>query len=269
MPVHGAFESIAAKNTAIRGQYCTLEHTEQIPNKANLEKTIEDPASAIVQIAKIENEKVLISKLRTISVPLHDHPVLSWKGQPGVHQLMIFRKKYASDPLGGYVPNVFREQSARIYADTVWEAFHKHFAKFMPSTFEGFITEVPAYLPADNAIPWDDDLVVKYRSKYKKNLLSVLPSLFFTTEQQEARNRPHIYSFLLQSMHERFTVILDKWCKKYRLSNWVLCPERPIVRSNNTVTEFRRRRHPEPGRQRRKCADRACHGRCERTGIQA
>jgi hypothetical protein len=231
MPVHGAFEAIALKNKSLRGQYCTLEHTEQIQNKADLEKTIADPASAIVQIAKFENEKVLISKLRTMSVPLHDNPVISWKGQPGVHQLMIFRKKYAADPLGGYVPNVYREQSARIYADTVWEAFHKHFSKFMPLTFEGFITEIPAYLPADNAVPWDDDLVVKYRSKYKKNLLSVLPSLFFATEQQEARNRPHIYSFLLQSMHERFTATLDKWCKKYRLSNWVLCPERPVVKS--------------------------------------
>lgn len=237
MPGHNAFESLAEKNRSIRGQYLALEHTEQIPNKTDLEKTIEDPASAIVQVAKFENEKVLVSKLRTISLSQHDTPVLSWKGQAGAHQLMIFRKKYASDPFGKYVPNVFREQSARIYAESVWEAFHRHFSKFMPLTFEGFITEVPAYLPADNQIPWDDDLVVKYRSKYKKNLLGVVASLFFTTEQQEARNRPHVYSFLLQSMHERFTAVLDKWCKKYRLSNWVLCPERPVVKSGTMLRD--------------------------------
>jgi hypothetical protein len=237
MPAHGAFDSIAAGNKNIRAKYLVLERTEQIPNKTNFDTFIEDPANAIVQIAKIENEKVLVSKLRTISVAIHDNPTLSWKAQPGVHQLMIFRKKYATDPLGGYVPNVYREQSARLYADTVWEAFHRHFSKFMPATFEGFITEVPACLPADNAIPWDDDLVIKYRSKYKRNLLSVLASLFFTTEQQEAKNRPHIYSFLLQSMHERFTSVLDKWCKKYRLSNWVLCPERPISKSVNMLRD--------------------------------
>lgn len=237
MPAHGAFESLAAENKNIRAQYLALEHTEQIPNKATLEKDIEDPASAIVQVAKFENEKVIISKLRTISLPPHGTQALSWKSQPGVHQLMIFRKKYAHDPFGAYIPNVFREQSARFYTESVWEAFHRHFSKFMPMTFEGFITEIPAYLPADNQVPWDDDLVVKYRSKYKKNLLGVLPSLFFTTEQQEARNRPHIYSFLLQSMHERFTAVLDKWCKKYRLSNWVLCPERPVVKSNNMLRD--------------------------------
>lgn len=237
MPVHGAFDSIASANKTIRGQYLSLEHVEQIPNKADLEKTIEDTASAIVQVAKLENEKVVISKLRTISLPHHGTQVMSWKGQPGVHQLMIFRKKYARDPFGAYVPNVFREQSARFYTESVWEAFHRHFARFMPSTFEGFITEVPAYLPSDNQIPWDDDLVVKYRSKYKKNLLGVVASLFFATEQQEARNRPHIYSFLAQSMHERFTAVLDKWCKKYRLSNWVLCPERPVVKSSTMLRD--------------------------------
>jgi len=237
MPGHNAFNSIAEKNINLRGQYLVLEHTEQIPNKASLEKLIEDPADAIVQVAVVENDKVLISKLRTIPVPLHATPVISWKGQPGVHQLMIFRKKYANDPFGAYVPNVFREQSARMYADTVWEAFHRHFSKFMPSTFEGFITEVPAYLASDNSVPWDSDLVVKYRSKYKRNLLGVLASLFFATEQQESKNRPHVYSFLAQSMHERFTVTLDKWCKKYRLSNWVLCPERPVVKSTNMLRD--------------------------------
>jgi hypothetical protein len=80
--------------------------------------------------------------------------------------------------------------------------------------------------------------VVKYRSKYKKSLLGVLPSLFFSTEQQEAKYRPHIYSFILQSMHERFTTILDKWCKKYRLSSWVLCPERPVTKSANMLRDF-------------------------------
>jgi hypothetical protein len=235
MPGHDAFNGMAEKNADLRGQYLVLEHTEQIPNKANLEKTVEDPADVIIQIASVENDKVLISKLKTIV--LHVPPVISWKGQPGTHQLMIFRKKYANDPFGAYVPNVFREQSARIYADTVWEEFHRHFSKFMPSTFEGFITEAPAYLPSDNSVPWDSDLVVKYRSKYKRDLLSVLPSLFFSTEQQESRNRPHIYSFLAQSMHERFTVTLDKWCKKYRLSNWVLCPERPVVKSANMLRD--------------------------------
>jgi len=103
MPGHDAFNSMSEKNKNIRGQYLVLEHTEQIPNKADLEKSIENPADVIVQIAGVENDKVLISKLRTLPLPLHGSPIISWKGQPGVHQLMIFRKKYASDPFGAYV----------------------------------------------------------------------------------------------------------------------------------------------------------------------
>jgi len=232
MPLDGAFESLAQKNRSVRGQYLTLEFSQIIPDKENFEKTIADPINAIVQIAKIESEKVFCSKLKTITFSHNDNPVVTWKAQAGEHQFMVFRKKDATDPLGGYVPNVYREQTARLYTDLVWEAFHKNFSKFIPTTFEGFISELPAYLPTENGIPWDDDLIVKYRSKYKKDLLGGLPSLFFATEALEVKNRAHIYSFLLHSMHERFTTALDKWCKKYRLTNWVLCPERPINKSN-------------------------------------
>ncbi len=237
MPVDSAFESLAQKNRSVRGQYLSLEFSQIIPEKENFEKTIIDPVNAIVQIAKIENEKVFCSKLKTITFSNNDNPVVSWKGQAGEHQFMVFRKKDATDPLGCYVPNVYREQTARLYTDLVWETFHKNFSKFIPATFEGFISELPAYLPSENGIPWDDDLIVKYRSKYKKDLLSGLPSLFFATEALEVKNRAHIYSFLLHSMHERFTMALDKWCKKYRLSNWVLCPERPINKSTTMLRD--------------------------------
>ena len=150
---------------------------------------------------------------------------------------MVFRKKYAMDPFGHFAPNVFREQTGRLYTDKVWESFKRKFSRYMPATFEGFISEVPACLPADNSIPWDDDLVVKYRSKYKKNLVPLLPSLFFNCDAQSAKNRPHVYSFMVQSLHERFTLALDKWCKKYRLSHWVLCPERPVQKSANMLRD--------------------------------
>jgi len=41
--------------------------------------------------------------------------------------------------------------------------------KFIPSTFKGFIHEMPAYvLPGDCAIPWDDDVRFKISGKVSK-----------------------------------------------------------------------------------------------------
>ncbi|HMD68285.1 MAG TPA: hypothetical protein VKF42_05340, partial [Chitinivibrionales bacterium] len=236
LPSHDALDRLAQGSRHIRSQCLVLEHAEIIPSKTLYEKKISDPSTAIVQIAKVENERLISSKTKTFVIP-SDTNMLSWKAPAGQWQVMIFRKKYAMDPLGHYAPNVFREQTARLYTDKVWESFKRKFSRYMPATFEGFISEVPACLPADNAIPWDDDLVVKYRSKYKKNLVPLLPSLFFTSEAREARNRPHVYSFMVQSLHERFTLVLDRWCKKYRLSHWVLCPERPVQKSANMLRD--------------------------------
>lgn len=236
LPSHDALDRLAQVNRHIRSQCLLLEDTEIIPSKTLYEKKIADPSTAIVQIAKVENERLISSRTKTFAIP-SDTNMLSWKAPAGQWQVMIFRKKYAMDPLGHYAPNVFREQTARLYTDKVWESFKRKFSRYMPTTFEGFISEVPACLPADNAIPWDDDLVVKYRSKYKKNLVPLLPSLFFTCEAREARNRPHVYSFMVQSLHERFTLVLDRWCKKYRLSHWVLCPERPVQKSANMLRD--------------------------------
>jgi len=236
LPWNGAFDSIASQNRQLRAQCLVLEHSEVIHSKTVFEKKISDPQNAIVQIGKVENDRVIVSKTKTIPVS-PEKDIVSWKAPAGSWQVMIFRKKYVSDPVCTYVPNAFREQTARLYLETVWEAFKKRFSKFMPLTFEGFIIEVPACLPADNSIPWDDDLVVKYRSKYKKNLISLLPSLFFNSEAAHVKNRPHVYSFLAQSLHERFTMVLDKWCRKYRLSNWVLSAERPIQKSANMLRD--------------------------------
>jgi len=236
MPVHGEFNAIALKNSTIRAQSLVLEFTEQIQNRPLYEKVIDDPSTAIVQVAKVENDRIMVSKNKTVSIH-KDNPVLTWKQPQGVYQIMVFRKKMVSDPLFGYSPNAFRELTAKLYTDTVWAAFHKQCAKYMPSTFEGFISELPAPLPCDNSIPWDDDLVVKYRSKYKKELISVLPSLFFSCEIQEIRNRAHIYTFINQSMHERFTSFLDKWSKKYRLSNWILCAERTSAKTSSMLRD--------------------------------
>jgi hypothetical protein len=230
LPWNGAFNSIAQRSKQSRAQCLSLEHSEVLQNKALFEKAIPDPKNTIIQVGKVENEKLILSKVKNLTVQ-PDKNVVSWKAPPGLWQIMIFRKGFVIDPAGFYVPNPFREQSARQYIDSVWELLKKRFAKFMPSTFEGFISELPASLPSDNSIPWDDDLVVKYRSKYKKNLIALLPCLFFTTETQDAKNRPHIYSFFMQSLHERFTLTLENWCKKYRLSHWVLCAERPIQKA--------------------------------------
>ena len=140
------------------------------------------------------------------------------------------------------MPNVFNARTAQLYIQFVLNEFKTRFAKYIGATFKGFLTEMPAYRPSDNGLPWDDDLVVKFRTKYKKDLLKYLPALFCNAEQA-GRIRNQIYAYLDESMYERFAYSLEAWAKNSRMSQWVLCPERTLLRTNNLLLDGDFRTH--------------------------
>ena len=230
LPWNNLFEAITNQNKKLRAQRLRLDHAELISGKRIFEKKICNPDDSIIMISKVVNGKIILSQTRKYSVTPEKN-IFSWKAPAGDWQLMIFIKEYVSDQICGFVPNVYNPDSAQYYIDSVCEAFRKKFSKFFPSTFKGFIHEMPAYvLPGDCAIPWDDDVASKYQAKYRKKLIDMLPVIFFNVDDSCAKYRPQIYSFLLQMMYDRFATALEKWCKKNHVSQWVLCPERSVNR---------------------------------------
>jgi len=233
LPWSGIFESVTNHDKKMRGHCLYLEHTEIISNKKTIERQILDPENAIILIVKLVNGKVICSQTKKLSVS-QDKNLLSIKSIPGDWQLMIFRKKDVVDPVSGFIPNAFNPAVAQWYINNVGEILKTRFSKYFHTTFKGFVHEMPAYvIPEEDTIPWDDDIATKYQAKYKKRLVDQLPALFFPIETDQLKNRPAIYSFINQLLHEQFTSVLEKWCLKNRITQWVLCPERSLQKNGS------------------------------------
>jgi hypothetical protein len=163
--------------------------------------------------------------------------LLKWPVQDGTWRVLVFNKEYSADPTGGYIPNVFNHNCSDKYIHQVLEPLRERFSRYIPAIFEGFVNELPSTLPAKNTIPWDDDLIVKFRSKSKKNIIKLLPSLFCDKFPGAQKNRQQIYSFFYESIYERFVVPLEEWAKKNRMSQWVLCPEGANGKTAETLVD--------------------------------
>ncbi len=238
MPWNGIFESIANQDKRMRARSLHLEHTELLHDKKNYEKQIIDPENTIILAAKIANGRLAPAPTKHLSIPA-GKDLLIWKSTPGDWQLFVFRKSDIVDPVIGFIPNAFHTQAAEWYVNTVAETIRKTFFKYARTSFKGFIHEMPAYIiPTENSIPWDEELPIKFQSRYRKKLIDLLPSLFFSADSESAKNRPLIFSFINHLIHERFSSTLEKWCVKNHLSQWLLFPERNLHRSNPAVKYF-------------------------------
>ena len=236
IPWSGFFQTQAEQNTSFRAQKLELFQSKLFTAKEVFEFTVPDKNIYTVLAAKSNNGQINANNVKNLQVGSKSNNI-SWKVPAGEWQVIIFKKSWYLDPLGNYVPNVFNPKVAQFYIQSVLEKIRTKFSKYIPNTFEGFICEMPSYLPSNNGIPWDDDLIIKYRSRYKKNLINVVPSLFFEVNDCFAKNRSHVYNFILQAMFERFPSVLETWSKKYNISQWVLSAERDINWFDNTLKD--------------------------------
>ena len=236
IPWSGFFQTQAEQNTSYRAQKLVLEHSCIISPKELFEYYVPDKSKYVILAVKIVDGKINPKSVKNLLTG-QKIPNIAWKGLAGEWQVMVFKKTWYLSPGDFYVPNVFNPRVAHVYIQTVLEKFTTTFSKYIPSPFEGFICEMPTYLPSSDGIPWDDDLIIKYRSRYKKNLINILPSLFYDVDDNFAKNRSHVYSFMFQAMYERFPAVLETWARKHRISQWVLCPERNIRWSENTLRD--------------------------------
>lgn len=236
LPWSGAFESMTRRNRSFRAQQLQLDALEPLKESSTLTKKIADHTNVIaVAVRLTEENRIDLPSARVMTFASDEDGTISWKVPAGNWHLMILRKKELMDPLNAFLPNCFNGKVAETYAAEVLDTFKRRYMKYVPDTFQGILTEMPSFLPCDNAIPWDDDLAVKYRGRFKKDLAALLPSLFARPESADLKNRCHIYRFILNSAYERFAGPLEKWCRKIRMSQWVLTPERHVYSMPNAL----------------------------------
>lgn len=228
LPWNGFLESRAQSNPELRAQYISLEETIVAEGGDSIERTLKPAGDSIAFAVQYSEAGILPDSIKNLAVQ-SESGAFSWKAPQGKWKVLLFKKQYLLSPTGEYMPNPYNVKTAQTYITEILEPLKERFSKYIPGTFEGLVSEIPPLLPSHKYMPWEDDLVVKYRSRYKKDMLNALPILFLDVADESAkRARSHIYSFIGQSIHERFTEPLETWVRKFRLSQWVLAPERNI-----------------------------------------
>ena len=238
LPWSGCFTFECVQSVKMRAQQ--LKCVENRPVCEHEEVTYSNVTSDkdIILVFRTKNGMIEPASVSELSSSSSNTPKnISWKAPEGEWTLLHFKKEYVTDPANGFIPNVFNPKAASAYIQQVLDVFKAHYSKYMPATFEGFITEVPSTRPGNNSIPWDDDLVVKFRSKSKKNMIKLLPALFCDQFPAAQKNRQQIYSFIFQSMYERFVAPLEAWSKKNRFSQWVLSPETSVYNNSGSLVD--------------------------------
>jgi hypothetical protein len=235
LPFNNFYQSIALQNSSLRAKQLILESVELIPEKTDYSKTISNSGQYLIFTGKINNDKLLPATVKQITNIQNN--TVHFKSAEGNWQIMFFKIAFITEPEGNFIPNVFSSEAAQAYCTEILDKLWVKFSKFAPNTFEGIVTEIPAYLPADNAIPWDDDLPVKFKSRYRKDLFKLLPTLFFEVDDISSSARVEFYNFIGQMMYERFAGTIESWVKKHRVSQWVLTPERSLLGQANSLND--------------------------------
>jgi hypothetical protein len=234
MPWSGCFDTLLDQNSKLRARHLVLKESPLRQSGETFEYTAGKPKDTIILAVKIKNQQLSLTTVKTLTFSA-DKPLV-WKVPAGEWRIFVFKKEFVHDLAGGYLPNVYNSRTVQLYIQGVLNVFKKKFAKYIGNTLKGFLTEMPAYRTAEGILPWDDDLVVKFRTKYKKDLLKYLPVLFHEAPQA-GRIRNQVFSYLDESMYERFALPLETFAKKSRMTQWVLCPEHTILRTNYPLVD--------------------------------
>ncbi|MGM0442563.1 MAG: hypothetical protein ACQEQV_00060 [Fibrobacterota bacterium] len=176
-----------------------------------------------VVAVKRNKRKIYIGDSRTLYDGEELSDPVSWKVGDGHWKVIIFRVRYDRNFDGRCIPNFFSMKAGQSYVNHVLDPLKAVTLPEYQDVFKGVFLEVPAILPSEQGVPWDDDLLIsKYRSRYKRNLIETIPSLFYDVADNEVKYRPHVYSFLQDTLYDRFPAVVDKWAKQNTLKTWAV-----------------------------------------------
>ena len=232
----GTLDGITNVSRKMRAEYLVFEgEVCAAPGELEFDIVINPECEYMAQTMKRAGKVPQLGDVRQVSVPF-GKASFRWKAPGADWCLLLYKKEPVRGLSGCAVPNLLNPKVIDSYIQDSLEALKSGIGKFIPATFEGIITEVPALRPGSNAILWDDDVAVKYKSRYKRDLLPMLPMMFMDIPGSE-RVRIQVHRFIYGLMAERLPIVLEAWAKKYRLSQWVLWPETGMYRPESPLCD--------------------------------
>ncbi len=190
------------------------DHFEFTPNPSKKEYVIIAPLQVGKKIS-LDGSKTLFDGEENLKT--------SWNATKGEWRVMHFAVENARTDSGEYMPNFFSTKCAQSYTSMILDQLIPDKA---PASFGGVYCEMPPIVPSKRGIPWDDELMVpKYRSRFKKNLVTTIPALFVPIVDNDAKYRAHILNFIHDTFFERFTATCTKWTQSKKVDSWFIGAE--------------------------------------------
>ncbi len=160
-----------------------------------------------------------------------------WKATKGLWKISRYIVADVRNDSGEFVPNFFNMRYAQSYITKVLEPICEIQGKKVSPNFTGVYCEMPPIVPSKSGLPWDDELFIsKYRSRFKRELLLAIPTLFFPTTDADAKYRTHVLNFLQSTLVERFPLICQKWVQNKGLEFWFVGAESDVTDTHSSVS---------------------------------
>jgi len=215
----GSAQVVGRKNA--RAHYLHLQKI-YVRKGESFSASFDQPENVILLACRCSSEKIDVETTVAIDVsnsvewmpPTDDE----WK-------IFHFTKQYLCLPDNTPVANPFDTSLVSDLIANVFEPLKNRLSEFQAETFVGFVVETPALTPRENAVIWDDDLAPKYKNRFKKDLLKLLPILFHDCNALHYKLRSHIQAFIAQNIIDRFSGAIDTWARKFKLNSWVLAAD--------------------------------------------
>ncbi|MCL2845892.1 MAG: hypothetical protein FWE23_10690 [Chitinivibrionia bacterium] len=249
------FYSAVAKERNYRSQRLTLAQKSFCGAGEKYEYTPEILSKDYIVAIPANTNKVSINDAIVIYDDKNAGKSITWTAPSGRDwSVLRFACEYEKNRDGNYIPNMYNIELAKSYCNDVLMPILEAAKSVNKASFRGFMFECPAILPSAHGVVWDSEfLVPKYQSRFKKNLISLLPSLFVSVDDLSVKSRPHVYNFLSESLFDRFPAVVAKWCQQEDVRLWIVgkdCDIReaqsntipmiiPAIGQNSVATAFR------------------------------
>lgn len=162
-----------------------------------------------------------------------------WTATKGTWRVIRFAVEDALTVDGDYIPNFYSMKCAQSYINTVLEPLSEIQGKKLSPAFKGIYCEMPPITPSKLGIPWDEELFIsKYRSRFKRNLITTIPALFFPVTESDAKYRPHILNFIQDTLTERFPQVVQKWTASKKIDFWFVSAESDMNDLHSSLSPF-------------------------------
>ena len=224
------FYSLVAKNRSFRSERLALK--EKVFRHTGEKYSYTPQLFEKVYIVAIPaaNLKISLSDIIVIYDDKSAGKAVNWTAPSSANgwQILKFTAEFEKSRDGRFIPNMYNAELAKIYAETTLSKISDAAKAVDKATFKGFIFETPAILPSSHGIYWDSEVLpAKYQAKYKKNLISLIPSLFVGIDDATVKIRPQIYNFLWENSFA-FAAELAKWCQNEEADLWFVGQESDI-----------------------------------------